>query len=371
MRKQFAIAALVAVCAAAPAVAQDQFLEETVGFAAEVLFISNDVPGMVIGVTANGNRAVYGFGSISKDVDRTPDGDTTMRIGSVTKSFTGLALAHLAADNVVDFTDTLAEHLPDLPIPESKNPIRLVHLATHSAGFKRELTQIRELEKYSLTNYFANLEAGELLFAPGEGVLYSNLGFDLLGMALASASGKETFSEVLEQEVLMPIGLTSTAYEPSEAAKDNMMTGHLWTGEVMPDRPTPERNQGSSSLVTTTNDMLTYLEWNLDRLGEQGAEARALSHAAHLIRDGLEPVSGMDESGHMDAMGLGWVIMMPDGDRPLILQKAGGANGVLCYLAFAPHRNVGVFVAINEFDFPMAMEMAEIVNELIGALAPR
>ena len=95
------------------------------------------------------------------------------------------------------------------------------------------------------------------------------------------------------------------------------------------------------------------------------------SHAAYLPRDGLETAFGMDESGHMDAMGLGWVVMMPEDDRPLILQKAGGMQGVFTYIAIAPTRGVGVFVAINKFDVAAAMSMAEATNDLIAALAPR
>ena len=73
----------------------------------------------------------------------------------------------------------------------------------------------------------------------------------------------------------------------------------------------------------------------------------------------------------MDAMSLGWVVMQPAGNRPLILQKAGGMQGVFTYLAFAPMRNIGVFVAINQYDFPLAIGMAETVNALIEQLAPR
>ena len=73
----------------------------------------------------------------------------------------------------------------------------------------------------------------------------------------------------------------------------------------------------------------------------------------------------------MDAMGLGWVIMAPEGDRPLILQKAGGLQGIFSYVAFAPARNIGVMVAINTFDFNAGMAMAKAANDLIAELAPR
>ena len=45
--------------------------------------------------------------------------------------------------------------------------------------------------------------------------------------------------------------------------------------------------------------------WHLDRFGAERAAERLIDHAAYLWRDGLNAVFGMDESGHMDAMGLG------------------------------------------------------------------
>jgi D-alanyl-D-alanine-carboxypeptidase/D-alanyl-D-alanine-endopeptidase len=73
----------------------------------------------------------------------------------------------------------------------------------------------------------------------------------------------------------------------------------------------------------------------------------------------------------MDAMGLGWVIMMPRGTRPLILQKAGALQGAFSYTAFAPTRGVGVFIAINAFELGAALQMAEAMNEFIATIAPR
>jgi D-alanyl-D-alanine-carboxypeptidase/D-alanyl-D-alanine-endopeptidase len=63
--------------------------------------------------------------------------------------------------------------------------------------------------------------------------------------------------------------------------------------------------------------------------------------------------------------------MMPRDDRPLILQKSGGLQGMLAYTAFAPARGVGVFAAINKFDFNAFAALAGMVNNLVGELAPR
>jgi D-alanyl-D-alanine-carboxypeptidase/D-alanyl-D-alanine-endopeptidase len=116
---------------------------------------------------------------------------------------------------------------------------------------------------------------------------------------------------------------------------------------------------------------MAWLQWHLARFSNERAAERLIDHAAYLWRDGLSAVFGMDESGHMDAMGLGWIIMAPEGDRPLILQKAGGLQGVFSYVAFAPARGIGVCAAINAFDINAGLAMAKTANDLIAELAPR
>ena len=149
------------------------------------------------------------------------------------------------------------------------------------------------------------------------------------------------------------------------------MQGHGFDGKPLPEVPTGEVIVGSGGLYSTPKDLLRWMQWHLDRRSTKDAEIRMLDHAAYLVRDGLNAVQGMDESGHMDAMSLGWVVMMPEGNRPLILQKAGGLQGTFSYIAFAPTRGVAAFVAINTFDFSAAMGMAEAVNQMIATLAPR
>src|SRR5262249_59855885 len=84
---------------------------------------------------------------------------------------------------------------------------------------------------------------------------------------------------------------------------------------------------------STPEDILRWIAWHLDRSSTAQAEMRLLDHAAYVYRDGLNPVSGLDESGRADAIGLGWIVMLPRNDRPLILHKAGGLQGIFTYMA--------------------------------------
>jgi D-alanyl-D-alanine-carboxypeptidase/D-alanyl-D-alanine-endopeptidase len=149
------------------------------------------------------------------------------------------------------------------------------------------------------------------------------------------------------------------------------MQGHNFDGSPMPFIPTSPMIEGAGGLYSTTNDMLRWLAWHLDRFSPQDAEMRLLDHATYLHRDGVNPVFGMDEGGMMDAMGLGWVVMQPEGNRPLIFHKSGGLQGEFSFVAFAPTRGIGVFASMNEFSVEGFDAMAKATIELITELAPR
>ena len=108
----------------------DKLLEETTELTGTIMYLELKVPGLVIGVIRNGETSVHGFGKIADGSDKEPDGDTLMRIGSITKVFCGATLASMVADGKVSFTDRLQDRLGwDVKIPERDGKqIRLIDL---------------------------------------------------------------------------------------------------------------------------------------------------------------------------------------------------------------------------------------------------
>jgi serine-type D-Ala-D-Ala carboxypeptidase/endopeptidase len=360
-----------------PALASQALLDESVGFAGQILFLALKVPALVIGVIRNGQTSIQGFGRRADNANEAPGGDTLFRIGSVTKSFTGQVLASLVADGMVSLADPLTKYCPEYtaPMSEAGRPIRLIDLATHSAGLPREVPHEGGPPGDPFVNitpdaFAAWLKANPLMFTPGTAISYSNFGFDLLAAALARAA-KEPYPDLLDAQVIRPLGLKDTTFAPSTDEATRIMQGHNFDGSPMPNATTGNVIVGSGGLYSSARDLLAWLKWHLDRFSNERAAERLIDHAAYLWRDGLNAVFGMDESGHMDAMGLAWVIMAPKGDRPLILQKAGGLQGVFSYVAFAPARGIGVCAAINAFDVGAGLAMAKTANDLIAELAPR
>ncbi len=374
-------AAAVALAAAFPlaAGAEDRLLSEAVDFAGTFGYLTAGAPGFVIAAVRNGETAFAGFGERADGSGEEPTVDTMMRVGSISKVFCGATLASMAAAGEIGLTDRLQDRLgwEGVTLPEKDGrALRIIDLATQASGLPREV----EMTPQPADDPFgyntreaqvAGLAGDPLLFAPGTGALYSNFGFDLLGAALASTGGKP-YAELLRERVLAPNGMDDTVFNPRPEDAGRLMQGHGFDGAPMAWAPTPETIECAGGLYTTPGDMMKWMAWHLDRFAAEDAEMRAIDHAAWLYRDGLAVVSGLDDgAGPMDAMGLGWVVNMADGERPLILQKSGGLQGMFAYVALAPTRGVGVFVAMNQFGVNGFPAMVHVADQLIVALAPR
>src|SRR5260370_28790403 len=160
-----------------PARANQALLDETVGFTGEILFLSLKTPALVLGVVRNGQTSIQGFGRRAEASSEAPGADTLLRIGSITKAFTGQVLASLAADGVVGLADPLTKYTPEFtaPLSEGGPPIRLIDLATHSAGLPREAPHEPGPPDDPFVNitpeaFVAWLRANPLLYTPGTSI---------------------------------------------------------------------------------------------------------------------------------------------------------------------------------------------------------
>ncbi len=382
LRKSIGLAAVMAILAVqithcCEAIAEDRMLKEAVSFTGTITYLSTKVPGFMLVAVRNGEVAFAGFGNIADNSGKRLDGDTMFRIGSVSKVFCGEVLASMVLDGKVRFEDRLQDRLGyDVTLPERDgHPIRLIDLVTQSSGLPREVP--REdgppddpFGANTRDAQIADLKSDPLLFPAATAAFYSNYGFDLLGAALAHAGGKP-YSELLKERVLDPAGMKDTVFNLRPGDEARAMQGHNFDGSPMAAAHTPTSIECAGGLHTTANDMTRWMKWHLDRATTADRDLRLLDHAAYLYRDGLTSVAGLDDAGPMDAMGLGWVINMPSGNRPLILQKTGGLQGSFAYLAIAPTRGVAVFFVMNEFSAGGFGAAVAATNSLIAQLAPR
>ncbi len=286
-----------------PTRASQALLDDAVGFTGQILFLSVKTPALMLGVVRNGQTSIQGFGRRAADASEPPAADTLFRIGSITKAFTGQLLASLVADGVVSLADPLTKYVPEFiaPMSEGGRPIRLIDLATHSAGLPREVPHAPGPPEDPFVNvthdaFVAWLKANPLMFTPGTSISYSNFGFDLLAAALAAAA-HQPYPDLLDARVIRPLGLPDTTFAPSASQAARIMPGHDFDGLLLPNAATGSVIVGSGGLYSSPRDLLAWLEWHLDRFSNERAAERLSTTPLICGATGSTPFSGWTNPG--------------------------------------------------------------------------
>jgi D-alanyl-D-alanine-carboxypeptidase/D-alanyl-D-alanine-endopeptidase len=378
LRRSVLLAAVAFAAALPPALAADKQLEEATAFTGTIIALGSNVPGLIFGAVRGGETSLVGFGETRDGSGKVPDEDSIFRIASVSKVFCGTVLSAMAIDGLLGVTDPLQAYAGEgVTVPEKDGrTMRLIDLVTQASGLPREVPRPDSPENDPFASNTRELAFAELLndpflYAPGTAVAYSNWGYDLLGAALATAGGSP-YADQLRDRFLDGLGMDGTVFNPPADAGENLMEGHFFDGSPMPNVPTPAGIECAGGLHTTGADMLKWIAWNVDADGDTMRELRRVTQAAYLYRDGLASVVGIDDAGPMAAMSLGgWVIQMPDGNKPLILEKTGGLQGFFTYVAIAPTRGVGAFFVMNQFNAGAFGAAVQRTNDFVASLAPR
>ena len=179
--------------------------------------------GLAVAVVTPTNSTIMTFGHPSLASSARTRADTFFEIGSITKTFTGLALAREIDQGLVRLDQPVQELLPPgVPLPEEARGVTLRQLTTHSSGFPRLAANQSKLRgigmllfgsdpyaSYTVADLMEGVRTVKLEFKPGTRSSYSNFGMTLLGYLLARKAGS-TWEALVKQQVCLPLGLRDT-----------------------------------------------------------------------------------------------------------------------------------------------------------------
>lgn len=176
--------------------------------------------GLVVGVIDGERREVRGYGKARFDADGASDADTLFEIGSISKVFTGVLLAHAVLRGEVALTDLAQKHMPEgktLPKTDA-NQICILDLVTHMSGLPRlpDGMDPRGDDPYASFTKEALYDGAcrsMLRNEPGSTYEYSNLGTALLGQILVDRAGAKSYEELLHDRVLKPLAMDRTSIQ--------------------------------------------------------------------------------------------------------------------------------------------------------------
>lgn len=368
-----ALASLLVLALASGARAEDLGLRDAVAMAATAMFLNSGAPGLIVAVVQGDQTEIAGVGETAPGSRIEPDGRSILRLGSISKVLTTDLLAGMAAEGRIGLADPFIHHAPAGTAVRSfgERPFTLLDLATHSAGLPRELPdpavtgQDNPFAAFRAEHYWAWLRQNAPAYAPGTTALYSNVGFGLLGEALAKAGGK-SFPDLLRERITAPLGMADTVARLTEQQKPRLMVGLDPLGNRDPNWEATPIMAASGGLYSTADDMVRWMRWHLS---DEAKATMTLAHALWRPHDGLRRAVGVEVTDS-EGMGLGWIVTRPRDGVPLLLGKSGGLGGFMTYVVLSPNRKLGIFVAASRVNFAMFEGIRQSVRNLAAELAP-
>jgi len=271
------------------------------------------------------------------------DRDTVFEIGSITKVFTALLLTEMVTRGEVALDDPVSKFLPGTVKMPDRNgkQITLLDLATYTSGLPRIPDGIpasgdNPYAAYTVEQLYAFLSSYTLHYDPGTHYEYSNLGFGLLGHALALRAGN-SYEDLLVSRVCEPLGLRDTCISLSNSMRERLAQGHASNLKPASNWDIPTL-AGAGALRSTANDLVKFVK------------ATCLSGANAPLRSAIDMLLQTRRPTNLPNTEVGLGCFIRTGNKDEIIWKDGGTGGYASFAGFSTTLRSGAIVLSNSIN---------------------
>jgi CubicO group peptidase (beta-lactamase class C family) len=305
------------------------------------------IPGVAVGVWADGQETYACHGVTSVDNPLPVDRDTLYVLGSVTKTYTATALMRLVTGGQVELDAPVRRYVPELRLKDERAAaqVTVLNLLNHTAGLDWGLIIDTGEGDDALASYVAKLAELELIAPPGARASYSQAGYNLVGRIVEKVTGL-TYERAVASLVLEPLGLSHSFF-----ARDDVMTRRFVVGHNRGEDGTLSiarlwrRWRGDNPGGGLVSSVADQLRWARFHLGDGRAESGARVLPAEVLARMKQPTVALRGSNLGDAIGIGWFLRDVDGVRTV--GHGGSANGQFAELLTVPERDFAVVALSN------------------------
>jgi CubicO group peptidase (beta-lactamase class C family) len=314
----------------------------------EDLLRDTRAPSISVAVAVDGEVALalaVGYADVENEIPATVH--TRYRTYSITKAMTGIALMQLQERGALSLADDVRTYLPE--VSATANPIRLVHLATHTSGI------------LDVPDGAGN---DPLEFEPGTDSRYSSDTFNLLAGVIESASG-DSYTSYLRQHLFAPADMTHSDVLARGGGSPGLAEPYALDGWRMLRKPkrieTPpdlSAVAASAAVVSTPTDLVNMLA---------ALEAEDLLARASINEMFTPPFPDVS-----DEQAIGWYCEKSETGEPTFY-ASGRGPGFTAYLLHVPHARVtgALLVNVSGFDDRRGVLLEVMKPYLSGASAER
>ncbi|WP_454855797.1 serine hydrolase domain-containing protein [Promicromonospora soli] len=330
--------------------------------------------GLAVGVIRDGSLEFSGHGLADIASDTPVTQDTVFRIGSITKTFTAIAVMQLWEQGLVDLDAPANSYLRAyqlIPARTTHRPATVRHLLTHTSGIPEVVYPSRilgpvfgEMVKLgrpvpSLADHYRG--GIRLAAEPGTRFTYSDDGFATLGQIVEDVSGTP-FDRYLRGRIFEPLGMADTGLLRSDRVKARLATGYELGSKgakIVDDRELI--TAGGGAIFSTPRDMARYVAALLG--------GGANEHGSVLKPETLATMFGPQYQPDPRIPGLGLAFSRVDVGGHLAVEHGGILPGFTSQIFLAPDDGVGVIAFTNGARLAMLWlpgEVAGLVRHALG-----
>lgn len=323
-------------CAEAPTDAAQALVEN---------FVKSGKSGAVsVALIREGHATFHNAGIVNRATNAPASEHMVYEIGSISKTFTGLILAHAIREGRAQLDDDVRKHLPpgyDNLVRDGR-PVRLVDIVTTTSGLPDNVPDwtsrfgklapaeapfavTKMLSGTDEPQFLADLRTAKLVDVPGHLARHSNAASQVLGIVVERIFGAP-YDRLLSRFIEKPLGMRAGG---APVPPGLLALGYASDGTERPMLDMPVM-RAAGGLHYSSADMARFLSAQIAARDP----AIALTH---------QPLFGSPETGQV---GFHWVIGKT-ADSKTYLRHSGGAFGYSSYCCFYPAQRAGMVVLVN------------------------
>jgi CubicO group peptidase (beta-lactamase class C family) len=281
-----------------------------------------------------------GYGLADRENAIPNTAQTKFEIGSITKSFTAMAIMILEESGLLNVDDSICLYISDCP--NAWKPVTVHHLLNHTSGIPSYTklyehgkigTDIDICEEHSADEVVSTFKDLPLKYTPGQHFRYTNSGYFLLGIIIENVSG-ERYEEFLQQNIFEPLELTETEYGFTQNSENDHALGYIVDQDQLIKAPCSHVSTAyaSGGLTSTVGDLY---KWD-----------QALYSAQLVSQETLEKIFTSDvRTSGGKTYGYGWEISKRKGH--LLIQHGGETTAFTAQLSRYTDDQVTIIVLTN------------------------
>ena len=324
-------------------------------------FVGNGhADGMSIAVVKDGKTHFYNFGTTTRGKRLPPTERSVYEIGSISKVFTSLLLAHAVNEGKIGLQDDIRKYLPgEYPDLEYEGtPVRIVDLANTTSALpdnlpnpfpqgktdpdKAPFIALEAMKGFKQDQVYEELKAAKLSAKPGTKPQHSNLAADLIGRILEKIYG-QPYEALVARYIEKPFGMEAGTGRGRAADE---VKGYNKRQVAMP-RIYDRAFLMAGGLRYSTADMAKFL-------------AAELAAADPAIRLSQQPAWGDPDDF---AVGLNWTLSKTVDSKPR-LRMSGSTFGCSSYIEMYPAMDYGIILLANR-PGETQNEMQDLANKAL------